>query len=335
MAGMKAMVLAAGLGDRMRPLTDYLPKPLLPIANRPVMCHILEHLARHGFTEIIANLHYRPQPVMDYFGDGSRCGVHLTYSHEEKLWGIAGGVRRCRDFLGDDTFLVIGADDLTDMDLSALLGHHRRVGAIASIGLAEVEETSQFGIVVTDEEGRVQRFVEKPKGPAPSKTANTQIYLFEPEVFDFIPPDQVYDFGFQVFPAMVAAGVPFYGFRLPGYWRDIGSISDYLAAQPDVLERRVAVRVDGREIEPGLWLGEECQVHPQAKLTPPLILGDRCAVGAQASLGGGTALGPEVRVPEGSRLWRVVVWAGARLPAEVSLCRSVVTREGICQGLVD
>ncbi|MDH4179965.1 MAG: nucleotidyltransferase family protein, partial [Armatimonadota bacterium] len=232
---MKAMVLAAGLGERMRPLTEHLPKPLLPIANRPVMSCILEHLARHGFTDVIANLHYRPEDIVDYFGDGSRFGVNLAYTHEEQLWGIAGGVRRCKDFFAGETFLVIGADDLTDMDLTALVAEHRRAGAMASIGLVEVEETSQYGIVVTDGDGRIQRFVEKPKGESPSRTANTQIYLFESAVFDFIPPNQVYDFGFDAFPDMVAQAVPFYGFSLPGYWRDIGGLADYLAAQVDAL----------------------------------------------------------------------------------------------------
>jgi len=325
MAGMKAMVLAAGLGDRMRPITDHLPKPLLPIANRPVMGCILEHLARHGFTDIVANLHYRGQQIVEHFGDGSRYGVRLTYAHEEKLWGIAGGVGRCRDFFGDDTFLVIGADDLTDMDLSALVRQHRRVGALASIGLAEVEETSQFGIVVTDDEGRVQRFVEKPKRKAPSNTANTQIYLFEAAIFDFIPPDQVYDFGFQVFPALVAAGAPFYGFRLPGYWRDIGSLHDYLGAQADIMERRVRVTVPGRELRPGVWLGEGCEIHAQAQLDPPVALGERCRVRAGARLGGATAVASDVDVPAHTCLWSSVVWPGARLQEGTSLCSAIVT----------
>jgi len=329
---MKAMVLAAGLGDRMRPLTDRLPKPLLPIANRPVMCYILEHLARHGFSEVIANLHYRGQEIIDYFGDGGGCGVKLTYTHEEKLWGIAGGVRRCREFFGDETFLVIGADDLTDMDLSALLAQHRRVGAIATIGLAEVEETSQFGVVVVDEEGRIERFVEKPKENPPSRLANTQIYLFEPEVFDFIPPDQVYDFGFGAFPRMVEAGSRFYGFRLPGYWRDIGTIAGYLEAQADVLEGRVAVRVEGEEVRPGVWLGRDCQVDAEATLTPPVMLGQGCQVGAKAALGGGTVVGQAVEVPGGSSLQGVVVWPGARVPAGASLRQAVVTPEGVAWG---
>lgn len=332
---MKAMVLAAGLGDRMRPLTDHLPKPLLPVANRPVVAYILEHLARHGFTRVIANLHYRGEQIREALGDGSAYGVELTYAHEEKLWGIAGGVRRCREFFGDDTFLVIGADDLTDMDLSALVAHHRRVGAIATIGLAEVEDTSQFGIVVTNEEGRIQQFIEKPKEAPPSRLANTQVYLFEPAVFDFIPPDQVYDFGFGAFPRMVEAGAPFYGFRLPGYWRDIGSIGDYLAAQADALEGRVRVRLPGEQVAPGVWMEAGCEVHPEARIEAPAGLGQGCRVEQGARLAGATVLGREVVVRQGCALWNVVAWSGTTLPAGAELRRTVVTPAGICQGMVD
>jgi len=329
---MKAMVLAAGVGKRMRPLTDQLPKPLLPIANRPVMGYILEHLARHGFTQVIANLHYRGDDIVACFGDGARYGVDLSYSQEEKLWGIAGGVRRCKDFFGEDTFLVIGADDLTDMDLTALVQAHRRAGAIASIGLVEVEDTSEYGIVVTDEEGRIERFVEKPKGEPPSRTANTQIYLFEPAVFEFIPPDTVYDFGFDAFPSMVESKAPFYGFCLPGYWRDIGSMKDYLAAQRDVLEVRVRARIEGEEKEPGLWFGKGCEVDPQAQLHAPVALGEGCHVRAKASLGGGTCIGSHVEVGEESWLWNTVVWEGAAVPPRARLERAVVTAEGVFWG---
>jgi len=332
MAGMKAMVLAAGVGKRMRPLTDELPKPLLPIANRPVMSYVLEHLARHGFTQVIANLHYRGEEIVACFGDGSGHGVDLRYSHEEELWGIAGGVRRCKDFLGDGTFLVIGADDLTDMDLTALVQAHRRVGAIASIGLVEVEDTSQYGIVVTDGEGRIERFVEKPKGEAPSRTANTQIYLFEPAVFEFIPPDTVYDFGFDAFPSMVASGARFYGFSLPGYWRDIGSMRDYLAAQRDVLEGRVRAQVEGEETRPGVWLGRGCEVDAEAELNAPVALGEGCRVRAKASLGGGTCIGSHVEVGEGSWLWNTVVCEGARVPPGARLERAVLTAGGVFWG---
>lgn len=326
------MVLAAGLGERMRPLTDWLPKPLLPIANCPVMGHILRHLGRHGFSEIVANVHYRPEEIVDHFGAGSDYGVNLTFSYEEELLGSAGGVRRCREFFGDETFLVTGADDLTTMDLTSLLSAHRRTGAIASIGLVEVEQTSEYGIVVTDEDGRIDRFVEKPKGRAPSRTANTQIYLFEPDVFDFIPRDQPYDFGFNVFPAMVEAGVPFYGFQLPGYWRDIGNVGGYLESQVDVLEGKLCMPVPGSEIAPGVRVGAGCEIDESARLTAPVLLGDRCHVQRKAEIGGGSTVGDEATIAPGASLWRSVVWEGATVPDEARLKDAVVSSQGVFGG---
>jgi mannose-1-phosphate guanylyltransferase/phosphomannomutase len=322
------MVLAAGAGERMRPLTDHLPKPLLPIALRPVMSYILEHLGRHGFTNVVANVHHRAQQIMDCLGDGSRYGVHLTYSYEEKLWGSAGSVKRNQDFFGREPFLVIGADDLTGMDLGALVENHRRARAIASIGLVEVQETSQFGIVVTDESGRIQRFVEKPKDPAPSRTANTQIYLFEPEILDLIPGGEWYDFGFNVFPELVAGGRPFYGFTLPGYWRDIGSAADYLAAQEDVMQGRVRSSIQGAQPKPGIWVGEGCEIHPEAKLVPPVVIGSGCRVGAGAVVGGTTAIGEDVVVPSGTSLCNCVVWQGVHVPVG-EWRRAVICRESV------
>jgi NDP-sugar pyrophosphorylase family protein len=329
----KAMVLAAGIGERMRPLTDHLPKPLLPIANRPVMSYILSHLARHAFDEVIANLHYRAQDIMDCFGDGSCCGVRLHYAYEEKLWGSAGSVKRNQSFFGGESFLVIGADDLTDMDLTNLRAQHQRAGATASIGLVEVEETSQFGIVVTGEGGRIARFVEKPRGVAPSNTANTQIYYFAPGVLDLIPPEEWYDFGFGVFPALVESGRPFFGFTLPGYWRDIGSLEDYLAAHWDVLEHRLQADVPGTEIAPGVWVGEECEIDPSARLEPPCLLGDRCRIGAGAVIAGATAVAAGVTVPAGASLWNCVLWEGAQVPAGEALRRAVINRDGVLQQL--
>jgi NDP-sugar pyrophosphorylase family protein len=326
---MRALVLAAGKGERARPLTDHLPKPLLPIANKPVMAYILEHLARHGFTDVLVNLHYCGDRIVEHFGDGSRYGVRLLYSWEEELLGSAGTVKRNRDFFGEETFLVIGADDLTDMDLTALLAHHVRVGAAASVGLAEVEETSQFGIVVTDQHGRIERFVEKPKADAPSNTANTQIYLFEPVIFDFIPPGQWYDFGYDVFPELVNHAEPFYGFALPGYWRDIGSVDDYLAAQQDVMEQRLQASPQGEQASPGLWVGEGCEIHPHARLTPPALIGPHCRIGAGAAVGDGTALAPGIVVPPSTSLSRCVVWEGARVPPGQELRGAVIGPEGV------
>jgi NDP-sugar pyrophosphorylase family protein len=315
----------------MRPLSDHLPKPLLPIANRPVMAYILEHLSRHGFTEVVANVHYRAQEIMDWFGDGSAYGVHLTYSHEDRLWGSAGSVKRNAEFLGDETFLVIGADDLTDMDLSALLAKHKEAGALASIGLVEVEETSQFGIVVTEESGHILYFVEKPKEKPPSNAANTQIYLFEPAIHDLIPAGEWYDFGFNVFPELVGRGHPFYGFALPGYWRDIGSLHDYLAAHWDVMEGRIPAAVPGREIEPYVWVGDGCKIARDVQLEAPVVIGQRCRIGAGAKLGGATSVADGVVVPARSVLWNCVLWPGAQVPARAQLREAVVGREGVVQ----
>lgn len=332
MAGMRAMVLAAGIGERMRPLTDHLPKPLLPIANRPAMGYVLEHLARHGFTEVVANLHYRPEQITDHFGTGDQYGVNLTYSYEEELLGPAGGVRRCKEFLGDGTFLVTGADDLTSMDLTALLAAHRDVGALASIALVEVEQTSEYGIVVTDPAGRIERFVEKPKGRPPSRTANTQIYLFEPDIFEFILPDRFYDFGFHAFPAMVEAGVAFYGFSLQGYWRDIGTIQDYLAAQSDVLEGRLIAPIAARELPGRIWIGEGCEIDQSAELVGPVLLGDECRVGAKAKLGPGTCVAPRADIGDGAELRHTVVWEAVRVAASATLEGAVATAAGIFSG---
>ena len=332
---MKAMVLAAGRGERMRPLTDHFAKPLLPIANRPVMGYILSHLARHGFTEVVANLCYQAREIEACFGDGEAYGVHLSYSREEQLWGSAGSVKRNESFFTGEPFLVIGADDLTDMDLSALRRRHGEAGAMASIGLVEVAETSQFGIVVTDGQGRIQRFVEKPQGEAPSNTANTQIYLFASRLHDLIPAGEWYDFGFNVFPALVATDEPFYGFALPGYWRDIGSLEDYLAAQWDVLEGRVAADVPGTQVRPGVWMGEGCEIHPEAKLVAPLVLGDGCRVGAKAVLSGATAVASGVEVPAGTTLWNCVLWPGAKVPAGEEIRHAVLAADGIITRLVE
>ncbi len=323
------MVLAAGRGERMGPLTDQLPKPLLPIANRPVMAYILEHLARHGFIDVIANVYYRAEEIASYFGDGACCGVRLSFSHEDKLWGSAGSVKRNESFFEGERFLVIGADDLTDMDLTALVRHHTEVAALASIGLAEVEETSQFGIVVTDETGRIERFVEKPAGVAPSNTANTQIYLFEPHIHSFIPSDEWYDFGFGVFPELVSRGEPFYGFPLPGYWRDIGSLRDYLQAQWDVMQGKVHARIPGEERVPGLWVGADTEIDESAKVAAPSVIGAGCRVERGAQIGGASSIADGVVVPAGASLWNCILWNGARVEPGQHLRGAVVGRDGV------
>src|SRR4030095_1867806 len=206
---MKAMVLAAGVGSRLDPLTTGVPKPLVPVVNRPIMEIILELLKRHGVSEIVSNLHHLPDQLLRYFGDGSRLGLKLSFHHEEDLSGDAGGVRTCRAFLEDGTFLVLMGDLLTDADLTAIVAEHKKKGALAPIGLKAVDDVSQFGVALINEEGFITGFQEKPAAAdALSNLASTGIYVFDPEVFEHIPTEGFYGFGRQLFPSLLQKGAP-------------------------------------------------------------------------------------------------------------------------------
>ena len=241
------MVLAAGLGTRLRPITHEIPKPLVPVANRPIMEHILELLAGHGMTQIVANLHWYADTIRDRFGDGSELGVELTYSYEEELLGTAGGVRNVRDFFGDEPFVVMAADALTDIDLSALIRTHERNDWIATLAVKQVKDTTEYGVVVTGDDGAIQGFQEKPEpADALSDLANCMIYVFEPEIFDHFPDKQEVDFALDVFPALLEAAVPFGVHATEDYWNDVGSLPEYLQGNLDVLTGAIHVEPAGR-----------------------------------------------------------------------------------------
>jgi mannose-1-phosphate guanylyltransferase/mannose-1-phosphate guanylyltransferase/phosphomannomutase len=230
---MKAMILAAGVGSRLGKLTAHMPKPMVPVGGRPAMEHIVNLLRYYGIKDVVANLHYLPELIMSYFGDGSGHGIRLAYSVEEKLLGTAGGVKNNQWFL-DQTFLVISGDALTDIDLAAFLNFHRENKALATIALKEQVDVEQFGVVITDEAGRIRNFQEKPKKEdALSSLVNTGIYIFEPEIFQLIPRGQFYDFGRNLFPLLVERGEPFYGYPMDGYWCDIGTPETYQTACRD------------------------------------------------------------------------------------------------------
>ncbi|KNZ70042.1 nucleotidyltransferase [Thermincola ferriacetica] len=230
---MKAMIMAAGVGSRLDPLTRTLPKPMVPIQDKPLMEHIINLLRHYGIRDIIANLHYLPGVIKSYFGDGSDFGVKLLYSEEQNLMGTAGGVKNNEWFL-DETFVVISGDALTDIDLADFVRYHRQKKALATIALKRVAEVERFGVVVTGEAGKIAAFQEKPrKEEALSNLVNTGIYIFEPEIFKYIPEHQVYDFGKQLFPLLVKEGLPFYGYPMDGYWRDIGTLESYRQARED------------------------------------------------------------------------------------------------------
>jgi len=237
------MIMAAGVGSRLMPLTATVPKPMVPVANRPVMEHAVNLLKRYEITEVIANLHYLPDVIRDYFGDGSEFGANLKYSEEKELLGTAGGVKNNQWFL-DETFVILSGDGLTDINLHKLIEFHKQKGALATIALKKVEEVEQFGVVIKGEDGKIESFQEKPKREeALSDLVNTGIYIFEPEIFDYIPAKEVYDFGKNLFPLLVEKNLPFYGYEMEGYWCDVGSLEVYRQAHCDVLDGKVDILV--------------------------------------------------------------------------------------------
>jgi mannose-1-phosphate guanylyltransferase len=287
------MLLAAGLGTRLRPLTYEVAKPMVPVLGRPVMDHILRLMAGHGFDDVIANVHYFPEQIEGRFGDGSRWGVRLVYSHEPELLGTAGGVRNARDHFGSETFLIISGDALTDIDLGALWGAHKEKGGIATLSLKRVDDPSQIGVVITGEDGRIQGFQEKPDpAEALSDLGNCGIYVMEPEIFDYFPDRPFVDWALDVFPALLEQDVAFYGHEIDDYWNDIGNIPEFRQGNFDALSGEVRVEIDpGRldpagvdPIEPPVYVGEGCEIGAGVRLTGPVVLGDRCKVGEGAAI---------------------------------------------------
>jgi mannose-1-phosphate guanylyltransferase len=311
----KAIVLGAGKGTRVRPLTGQFPKPLTPVLDKPGMGHILQLLEDHGIRDVIVNVHYKGDMIMDYFGDG------VKYSEEPTLLGTAGSVRNCRDFFDDSTILVIAGDALTNVDLTRMIERHdenRAKGALATIAVKEVTDTSQFGIVVHDEALRLLSFQEKPAPQdALSNLANTGIYLLEPEIFDWFPGKEVVDFGYEVFPAMLRGDVPIYVHPLTEAedWSDVGTIEELRAAILAALGGRYGLELPGRLRAERLWIGDEVEIHPTAELGTDVWIGDGVAIAEDAQLIGRVAIGDGAMIGAGAQLRDAVVLPGAEVPA--------------------
>jgi mannose-1-phosphate guanylyltransferase len=331
---MRAMILAAGLGTRLRPITYEMPKPMIPVLNRPVMEYIAELLARHGFTEVIANLHWFPELVRERFGDGSRLGIDLSYSFEEALLGTAGGVRKAADFLGEE-FLVISGDALTDIDLAAMRDFHASHDGIATLATRRVVDTSQFGVVITGTDGRVQGFQEKPDpAEALSDLANCGIYMFGAEIFDYFPaegerskaagpddPPGFADWALDVMPALLEGDVPFYSHEVEAYWNDIGNLAELWRGNMDALAGDVRIDAGVPEVAEGVRAGEgtdlaRAQVEPPALFGPGVELGDDVRIDGPAVIGDGSRIGARSRIKDsvllpGTEVGPATVLAGA------------------------
>jgi mannose-1-phosphate guanylyltransferase len=321
---MRAMVMAAGLGTRLRPLTYEVPKPMVPVANRPVIEHLLVLLAKQGFREVIANLHWFPETIRDRLGDGSGLGVDLTYSHEERLLDTAGGVWNVRDYLAaeGESFAVMAGDALTDVDLKALRAAHEAHGGVATLAVKRVPNVSEYGVVVTDGEGRIQGFQEKPHpAEALSDLANCMIYAFRTEIFDYFPDPPYVDWAKDIFPILLEHDVPFYVHEIDAYWNDVGALPEYLRGNLDAVEGEVRVEAAGELLE--TFGGEEAVERGEPGISGRVLAADGCEVHPETRLDGPLVLGPGSRVAAGARVKHSVLLPGSEVPEGALVAGSV------------
>ena len=326
--------MAGGEGTRLRPMTANQPKPMLPVVNRPIMEHVLRLLRKHDLTETVVTVQFLASMVRNYFGDGEDFGMSLQYATEEIPLGTAGSVKNAEDALRDEPFLVISGDALTDIDLSDLIRFHKDNQALVTVALARVPDPLEFGIVIVDDDGRIQRFLEKPTwGQVFSDTVNTGIYVMQPEVLAKVPAGEVVDWSADVFPKLLEAGAPLYGWVADGYWEDVGSHESYMRAQADVLSGKVNAEIDGFEVSPGVWVAEGAEVDPEAILQGPLAVGDYAKIEAGAQLREYTVVGNNVIVKEGAFLHRAVVHNNVYVGRGVTLRGCVVGKNTDVMGL--
>lgn len=323
---MIAIVMAGGFGTRMRPLTCNVPKPMLPVANRPVMEHGLRLLKKHGLASVRVLLYFQPQVIKEFFGDGAGLGMQLTYVTTEADLGTAGAVRYAQKPAGESA-LVISGDVLTDFDLTKALEFHKTKGSKATLVLTRVTNPLPYGVVITDGDGRIVRFLEKPTwGEVFSDTINTGIYILEPEALNLIPDDKEFDFSKNLFPLLMEQHIPLYGYIASGYWRDIGSLTEYRQAQVDILRGEVDVEIQGQKqgrIGKDVWIGEGTRVDPSAKLRQSVVLGKHCRIGAGAQLVN-SILGDQCVVEAGAMIADSVLWDHVTVGAEAELKEDVV-----------
>jgi mannose-1-phosphate guanylyltransferase / phosphomannomutase len=329
---MKAVIMAGGQGTRLRPLTSDQPKPMIPIVNVPCMEHIVGLLANHGLTDVVVTLQFMPEEIRDYFGDGSDWGVNIRYSVEDAPAGTAGSVKLAKEHLEDDRILVISGDALTDADLTSIVGFHEEKGAEATMVLKGVENPLDFGIVITEEDDRISRFLEKPAwGQVFSDTVNTGIYVLESSVLEDIPAEGEYDFAKELFPKLLLEERPVYGYVTEDYWQDIGTLDQYMQAQRDVLDGKMrGVRPPGTRLRENVYVGQRAQVDDE-ELTGPVVIGENVRVDEGAEIGPYSVIADNVVIAAGASVERSVVAGGTYIGEGAELVGTLVGRSSYVQ----
>lgn len=321
---MKAIIMAGGKGTRLRPLTCDIPKPMVPVLNKPVMEYSIELLKQYQITEIAVTMAYLPSVIMDYFGSGEEWGVHLHYYIEEVPLGTGGSVKNAEDFL-DNTFIVISGDALTDIDVRKAIDSHQRKKSKATLVLKKESVPLEYGIIITDDDGRIIRFLEKPSwGEVFSDTVNTGIYILEPEVLDLYQKGENFDFSKDLFPKLLERDVPMYGYIAQDYWNDIGDIPSYIQTHFDILDGKARVKIKGKEIEKGVWVEEGVQMEEGVSIAPPVYIGRNCTIKAHADLKPYTFIGDGCTIGERTRLKRSIIGKNSIIGSDTTCTGTVV-----------
>jgi len=339
---MKAMILAAGKGTRVQPITHVIPKPMIPILQKPVMEFLLELLREHNFKEIMVNVSHLAEEIENYFRDGQRFGVEIAYSFEGRIedgeligdaLGSAGGLKKIQDFQNffDETFVVLCGDALVDLDLTQAVKKHKQKGAIASLITKKItkDQVSSYGVVVSDENGRIKAFQEKPTvDQALSDSINTGIYLFEPEIFNYIPSAEKFDIGADLFPKLVEMDLPFFALPMDFEWVDIGKVPDYWSAIRNVLQGKVRqVEIPGKEIKPGVFTGLNVAANwDTVDITGPVYIGGMTRIEDGATIIGPAMIGPSCCICEGATIDNSIIFDYSKIGKGVRLVDKLVKR---------
>ena len=321
---MKAVILVGGEGLRLRPMTCNVPKPMVPVANKPFLEHMLDNLKRHHIEGIILAICYLPDSIQRHFNDGSGFGINLTYAVEDVPLGTGGAVKNAERFL-DDTFVVCNGDIFSDLDFTEMIAFHREHKAKATIALTPVEDPTAYGVVETDAQNSVKGFIEKPsRETATSNLINAGTYIFEPDVLELIPPGVFHMVERGLFPYLVEHGIPFFGYRSNAYWIDIGVPQDYLKLHHDILMGKAIARFPGKSITEDVWSEDGCEIHPSAKIIGPVVIGRDCIIEKDVRLSGPVALGAGCRIGCNTTVDEAILWQNVILGQDVTVRNSVI-----------
>ncbi|PMQ02111.1 MAG: nucleotidyltransferase [Dictyoglomus sp. NZ13-RE01] len=321
---MKALILAGGKGMRLLPLTKVLPKPMVPIVNKPFLHHLIEYLKSYGINEIILSLGYKGEEIKKYFDDGKNFGVKIYYVEENTPLGTGGAIKNAEDLI-DDQIIIFNGDILTDIDLEDLINYHKAKKGLVTIALTRVEDPSQYGVVLLDESSQIKSFIEKPKKEeAPSNLINAGIYVFEKEILNYIPKGREVSLEKEIYPVLLKENIPIYGFEFDGYWLDIGNLHKYLKANKDMLLGKIKLPTSKMITTNKIVMGENTEVHPKAKIEGPVIIGDNTVIDKNSEIHPMSVIGNNVIIEKNAKIKESIIWDNAKIGENAYVENSVI-----------